>query len=222
MSSPFCGEKIAKRLYKKLGANPVKPGSTEDIFLKELKAIDVDETKKDQPPEQKNAWKFQAAKRAVQRKNSPYRICREYNAIRRIMSRYRQAEKKGIRKDEVSTLVGLETVHLIDWFDQGMPDDCDWEQYLEGKVHIDHRQSLQGQIQQFGEEYEERRWHFTNLWLLHGKKNSGKGGARGDNPDRKWNSEKKRWVETSDEDEKLVKEFINKLGHKSQIMKCSV
>ena len=123
MSSPFCGEKIADRLHAKLQKKPVKPGSTEDIFLKALKAIDVDETTKHLPPEQKNARKFQAAKRAVQAKNSPYRTCREYNAIRRIMSRYRQAEKKGIRKDEVSTLVGLETVHLIDWFDQGIPDD---------------------------------------------------------------------------------------------------
>ena len=189
--------------------------------MKELKAIDVDETTKDQPPEQKNVLKLKAAKKAVQTKDSPYRLCREFNATRRIMSRYRNVEKKGIRKDEVSTLVGLETVHLIDWFDKGMPDDCDWEQYLEGKVHIDHRQSLQGHIQKFGEKCVEQRWHFTNLWLLHGKKNSGKGGARGDDPKRKWNSEKNRWVETSEEDEKLVKEFIRNFGRKSEIMNCS-
>ena len=171
--------------------------------------------------EKRRKRKLKATKKIVD-KDSRYRTCREYNIRLRLQSRFRSTEKRGLKKDEVEPLIQLELPLLVETFDIRMPDDadCTWETYLKGKVHIDHRQSIQGHKQSGGTV--EELWHWTNLWLMNGSKNSGKGGARGDDPDRAWNTAKKRWIETTEDDEKLIWKCIDLAKtRRSKLLDCT-
>lgn len=145
---------------------------------------------------------------------------REFNAARRVSNRYRKAENKSFSQAEVPELIQLELRHFIETLDIRMPSNCSWELYFDGAVHLDHRQSIQGCKANNGPEHQ--RWHWTNLWPLLASENSGKGGAQGGDTNRVWNNEKNRWNETSEEDEDLIKQCINKVGHDSKLINCTV
>lgn len=144
---------------------------------------------------------------------------RDFNISTRIANRYRGSAKKPFSRANVPNLIQLELNLFVETFDTRMPIDCDWELYLEGKVHIDHRQSIEGCKANHVAENE--CWHWSNLWPLNGRKNSGKGGARGDDTGRVWSNEKNRWIETSEEDENLIKQCINHVTGRSQLLDCT-
>lgn len=142
---------------------------------------------------------------------SRYRTDREYNAVVRLLNRFRKIEVRSISKKDLQSWIALSTELLVDTFTIRMPDDCSWEEYLFGKVDIDHRQSLKAHRDDYGDEDEalKKRHHWSNLWLMASSKNRGKGGRRGDDNNRLWNSDKNRWIETSADDESLIKSCID-------------
>jgi len=222
---------VGKRLNRKLHQNPVEKGSPEAKLIEEFKQANKDfteETAQHNSPEavevaseKRRKKKLKATKKIV-KKDSRYRTCRFFNIWCRCRNRYKQAEGKSVKKDEFPGLIQLEMDLFVETLDIRMPDDavCTWETYLKGKVHIDHRQSIQGQKQVGGSV--KQRWHWTNLWLMDGSKNCGKGGARGDDPDRAWNTAKKRWIETTEGDEKLIFECIDLAESEgSELLDCT-
>lgn len=223
---------ISCRLSKKLHQNPIEEGSDEAELIEEFKQADKDFAEETTVPnintasveiasEKRRRRKLKATKKIVE-KDSRYRSCRLYNVWTRCRNRYRKAEGKSVKKDEFGKLIQLEPPLFVKTLDIRMPadTDCTWETYFKGEVHIDHRQSIQGHKKVGGSV--KQRWHWTNLWLMNGRKNCGKGGERGDDSDRVWNTAKKRWIETDEDDEKLIWKCIDLAEtERSDLLDCS-
>ena len=221
-------DKVSSRLSHKLHQNPIRPDEAElieefkqadNVFTEETTQPNISPEAVETASEKRRTRKLKATKKIVN-KDKRYYKCRVYNIQIRIQNRFRSTEKRGLKKNEVEPLIQLELPLLADTFDIRMPADCTWKTYFKGKVHIDHRQSIQGHKQSGGTVKE--LWHWTNLWLMNGSKNSGKGGARGDDSDRAWNATKKRWTETTEDDEKLICECIDLAKtRQSNLLNCT-